>query len=334
MGHTVIVTHTDLDGVASAAVYLKVAGLRPGEATIIYAEPYNLDEKLEALEANLDRGDRIAIMDLGLNRSTMEGIIKVLQSLLRRGVEVEWYDHHVWSNDQIKAVSGVGVTLFVDKSTCATGVVARYASKLYDSSVDGMEDLVRAVCAADLWRWDHHLAPKLFRIIGRRNDDKWKNSIIEKFYNGVIWDDEMEEKLQDYINRELAGYSRILRTTAKARAGGCTVVAAAKPEGPPSTSMVGALLLSRYKADIAVIIRVNGAMSLRSRRVDVSRIATGLGGGGHATAAGAKPPMPVYIKILSFLTLKVLSWHAARLVAKTTMEVGACRELAGGAALA
>lgn len=329
MGHTVVVTHTDLDGVASAAVYLRAAGLEPTEATIIYAEPYNLDEKLGEIANHLERGDRLAIMDLGVNKSTIKSVAETLGDLTSRGVEVEWYDHHVWDRGEAEAIRGLGVSLFIDRSTCAAGVVARYAPEVHDSKLDGAtEELVRATCAADLWRWDHPLAPKLFRVTGRRGEEAWRTKLVEKFYRGILWDEEMEERLQDYINSELAGYSRVLRTLSRAEAGGCRVVAAYKPEGPPPTSMVGSLLLSRNDADIAVIVRGNGAMSLRSRRADVSRVAARLGGGGHPAAAGAKPGMPVYVKILSFLTPRALSWYAARLVARTAAEVGACRAAA------
>lgn len=326
MGHTVVVTHTDLDGVASATVYLRAANLKPGEATIIYAEPYNLDEKLGEIADHLERGDRLAIMDLGVNRFSLKRVAEMLKSLTSRGVEVEWYDHHVWNKNEVETIKALGVSLFVDKSTCAAGVVAKYATEIHASSLDGVvEDLVRATCAADLWLWNHPLAPKLFRVAGRRSEEAWKNRLIEKFYKGILWDEEMEERLQAYINRELEAYDRVLGTLSRAKAGKCTIVATYKPEGPPSTSIVGTLILSRYGADVAVIVKSSGAMSLRSRRVDVSRIAMKLGGGGHAAAAGAKPRIPVYIKILSFLTPRALSWYAARLVAKTAMEVGACR---------
>ncbi|WP_460123227.1 DHH family phosphoesterase [Stetteria hydrogenophila] len=325
MGHTFVVTHTDLDGVASAAVYLRIAGLEPDEATVVFAEPYNLHEAVGGYAEYMEKGDVLAVMDLGVNRSVLDSLVSTVQDLLGRGVEVEWYDHHVWG-PEAERFKSMGVKLFVDRSTCATGVVAKYAPTVKGVEADGyIRELVAAVCAADLWRWDHHLAPKLFRILGRRGEDEWRSRLLEKLYSGTLWDEEMQQKLEDYVNRELKGFSKIL-STAKVKVGrsGCRVVVARKDEGPPSNSIVGSTLLYRFQADIAVIARPNGAISLRSRRVNVERIASMLGGGGHPRAAGARLRLPLHVRLLRILWPPLESSYVASAVLRAAEAAGVC----------
>lgn len=82
--------------------------------------------------------------------------------------------------------------------------------------------------------------------------------------------------------------------------------------------------MGRYNSDIAVIIRGNGAISLRSRSVNVQRVASMLGGGGHPRASGAKINLPLWIKLVSRLYPKIVSWHVARVVYKTALKASVC----------
>jgi oligoribonuclease NrnB/cAMP/cGMP phosphodiesterase (DHH superfamily) len=325
MGHTIIVTHTDLDGVGSAAAYIRIARLEEDSYTIIFAEPYNLDKTLEELVGNLTRGDTLVIADLGVNRDTYEAILDSLKTIISDGVRVEWYDHHIWPPDEVNNLKSIGVNLFIDRSTCATGVVVRYASKIREVSIDDyLDELEAAVCAADLWKWDHPLAPKLFRVVGERGEEEWKASLARRLAKGPLWDEDLSQKLEEYVNLELRGYDKVLRTIYIADREGCRVAAAFKENGPPSNSFIGALLLSRYQSDIAVIVRPNGALSLRSRSVDVQAIARELGGGGHPRAAGAKVSIPRHVRLLGLLSKKMVSRFFARLIARVAVSGGYC----------
>ena len=327
--HLFIVTHTDLDGVGSAAAMLASTGRSPGEATILYAEPYNVHESLETVLEHAERGDLVAVSDLGPNRRSFPRAVEAVRGLTGRGVRVEWYDHHVWSPDEQEVLRRAGATLVVDTSTCATGVVARNAPRLHGTEPPAwLPELERAVCAADLWRWDHPLAPKLFRVADARHEDgreAWRNRLVEKLATGTLWDSELEEKLQEYITLELANYGRIMGTV-YVTPPPCRVAAAYKERGPPSNSFIGASLLSRYRADIAVIVRSNGAVSLRSRTVDVQVIAKRLGGGGHPRAAGAKAGISIVVRIASvILGKRRISRSIAKRIRRIALREGLCQ---------
>lgn len=328
MGHLFIVTHTDLDGAGSAAAALIAYGRTINEATILFAEPYNIHEVLNSIKGEITGGDTLVISDLGPNKSSITETINALKEITGRGAAVDWYDHHIWPVEWQESMRNVGVRLTIDTRTCATGVVARYATQYNNREIgDYLREMEAAVCAADLWRWDHPLAPKLYRVADTRygeGPEEWRRRLIEKFSNGILWDEEIEEKLQEYVNKELLNFNEILSRTYVAR-GECVVAATFKEHGPPSNSFIGASLLSRYRSDIAVIIRSNGGISLRSRSVNVQIIASALGGGGHPRAAGAKLDIPFTARLLGRIWRRSISRFAARLVLKTAEETGVCR---------
>lgn len=315
LNHVYVVTHTDLDGVGSAAVALRILRRRPGrDSTIIFTEPYELHEVLGSIEGYLEKGDMLIVADLGLNEDTRKPVIEIVRRLTSKGVLVEWYDHHVWDPDDISTLSKLGVRINIDRTTCATGVVAKYMAVDNDSF---LAELVDAVCSADLWRWSNSLSPKLFRAVGSREaSNEWRVRVLEKFLDGILWDEELERKLEAYVNEELRNVKEILRTKYIVEEEGLRIAVAYKENGPPANSIIGALLTSRYKADIAVIVRPNGGISLRSRRVNVQRIASRLGGGGHPRAAGAKIPIPLWVRILKPLTPRIITFYVARLIAR------------------
>ena len=317
MNHLFIITHTDLDGIGSAVAYLKLVRRGLSETTVLFSEPYELHETLKLVVENAEKSDRLAIMDLGPNEKNYNIIIDLIKKIVNKDVLVEWYDHHIWE-DEGKSLKNVGIKMFIDRSTCATGVVVRYASKIYNRQVDDfLVELVKAVCAADLWKWDHFMAPKLFRVVGSdkgSQSDEWRFRVLEKFLSEKLWDDELQEKLEGYVNKELRGYEKVLRTLYVKRFREFTLVSVVKPRGPPANSLIGAMLLSRLNADIAIIGRENGAMSLRSKNIDVQKIARFLGGGGHPRAAGAKIRIPFLVKFISGLYPRLLSRYMTRCV--------------------
>ena len=331
----IIVTHTDLDGVASAAIYLRLAGRRPRETgvTIHFTEPYKLNRVLSRLGGG---GGRLAIMDLGPNRDTIGEAAAMVRRLVGKGYAVEWYDHHRWDEDWVFKLTDAGARVFIDTSTCAAGVVARYASEVYGVEPDSfVKELAAAVCAADLWRWDHPMAARLFRVAERyrgRRGDAWRRRMVEGFAAGSMWWPELEEALSEYLSREFEGFHYALRNTVIDGDSGCRFAVVLKKPGPPSPSILGNALIDRLGVDFVVLVRTRGqGMSFRSRRIDVRSIAYELGGGGHPRAAGARLPMPFYARLLSRIVPRVRLAYARRAVKEALRRVG-CRRLEGGGA--
>ncbi len=325
-----IVAHTDLDGVAASAAYLRLAGAQLGrEARLFFTEPYKL---VKVLRQAATGTRRLVVVDLGLNARDLGAVSRLVREAVRQGVKVEWYDHHIWDREWIEGLTRAGATLHIDNTTCAAGVVLRYAPQhLGTEPDDTLKQLIDAACAADLWRWDHPLAPKLFRVVDRyhgRRGDKWRRELVRGFSSGALWWPELDEALQEYIRREFEGASYSLHHTVVVEVKGCKIVFALKKPGPPNASIVAAMVTARTGADVAVIVKVKGrGLSLRSRRVNVREIAVRMGGGGHVRASGAPLRINPLLAPLSRLIPRIRLRYAIRQVVKAVEELGGCPQL-------
>lgn len=328
-------THTDLDGVAAAAVYLRLLRVPPDDAKVVLTEPYNLHKVLRDIAKGKTTYQQVVLADLGINDDVVQQVRELLSDIRSKGSEIEWYDHHVWSDRWLQALRSTGAHIVIDTSSCATGVVYTHAAKLHHiDPPEELEELVNAVCAADLWRWDHPLAPKLFRIIGRGENGPrtgWKLRVLRKFYNGVLWDKELQAALERYVDLELKGYSKLTKHLRTMVVNGVSLAVTFKPPGPPSNSMAAAFVAGRTGAEIVVVVRRDGAISLRSAECDVRKLALALGGGGHPKASGAKVRAGLFIRLLGRVFPGLLLSRAAKSVEEALRRVG-CKPAGGGQA--
>lgn len=299
-----LLTHTDLDGIGSAAVYIRFyirsRGFGKGEYVVFFAEPEELGEALEEiLDLRQDQGSRIAIFDLAPNPGNLDRVELLLRMLKERGVEVEWYDHHVWSEEALSRLSRLA-RLRIDTSTCSTGAVVS-ASEIFDQYA---RSLASAVCSADLWGfWDSN-SPWLYRLAIFRRDDLWKKILIDIMLRAdsvesiVEWGRPYVARIFD---RELRLYNVYRKRTRVSAIDGVRVVSVVKRHREMPTSHLANYMLSSYKSDIAVVINPRGPVSFRSRRCDVRAVAEKLGGGGHRPASGAFVKIPLFLRLLSTL---------------------------------
>lgn len=317
----VVVGHGDLDGVGAAALLVRGLGLGLGGVRLVFCEPHRVDECFRSV---LRSGGvvGVGVVDLGLNDSVFRGVVEGYRRW-GGGVRVYWFDHHVWEDEWISGLRGLGFEVVVDRSTCATGVVAGY----FGLDDDFSRRLVSSVCSVDLWRWDDPLSPFLFRLTDAWSSEEGLRRVFEAFVKGVLWRDEWSRVVSEYVDEELRGYDRIKRYLRVVDVGGCRIVVAVKYwDGPPHRNFLAQYLLSRYGADIAVIPVVGRGISLRSREVDVRRIAVRLGGGGHPRASGAPIPAGFVRRLLARIYPRLILDPVVNALEKTVSEVGCIRE--------
>ncbi len=314
----IIVTHTDMDGVAAAAIYIYYTASKPEK--IIFAEPYNIEKKLKKLR-NVSV-EKIAIMDMGVNATNIHEVISIINELVSRGISIEWYDHHVWDQEWYNKLIEAGVKLFVDRSTCATGVVAKYYTpSRKDIDELFVKELVAGVCAGDLWTFDHWRGPWYMRLIRRSDSTNWRLHVLEKLSKGILWDSEFTENVIEKIDRELLSYNIIRDKIVQDTVDGIKIAVAPKHDGV-ETSFAAAYILGRLGADIACIVSKDGKMSLRSRRVNVREIAKLLGGGGHPRAAGAKIKIPLRVRVIDKFIEGTSERYVLKTIANTIKTIG------------
>ncbi|MEM0004181.1 MAG: DHHA1 domain-containing protein [Desulfurococcaceae archaeon] len=306
-----IITHTDMDGAGAAGMYLYLSN-NP-EYRVFFTEPYLLHKALSKVTAAYY--DKVVITDIGINPGVYSRIIDYLSMLKRNNTSIIWFDHHVWENRWVTELTNLGAELYIDKSTCATGVVAKYI-KPTGINVDEnfVQEVVNGVCSGDLWRFDHWLGPFYVRLVRRRDNQAWRKLVVKTVASGKLWIPEFDEKILDHVERELILFSDKIQVVEKNTGNMKIVVTESNEE--VENSFIGAFLIGRYSADIAVIASSDGKLSFRSRNVDVRNIALKLGGGGHIYASGAKIDVPWWIRILSKVNKKVFLNYVAEIVAR------------------
>ncbi|MCY0867729.1 MAG: DHHA1 domain-containing protein [Desulfurococcus sp.] len=311
MASTLIITHSDMDGVASAALYVYLEKL--SEYRVYFTEPYSLHE---TLERNLNEGfERIAIMDIGVNPLIFNRVVKLLGDYVRRGGRVYWFDHHVWSEEWIQKVKELGVSLYLDKSTCATGVVYKYSN--HENSFEDevfTSNLVNGVCGGDLWRFDHWLSPFYIRLVRRGDSIEWKMKVLSTLSRGLYWDDSFNDKIIKAVEAELNALREDLVKVSR-NINGITVYISTSRDDVEN-SFLASYLMSRFNADVVVIASPDGKLSFRSRGVNVRDIAVALGGGGHPAASGAKIQVPLRVRLFSRIHEKTLLEYVADKIAE------------------
>lgn len=309
MGY-IIVTHTDIDGVAGAALYIYKAGLSPSR--VLFAEPYNLVDVLKSARAV---EEKVVVIDLGVNPPTLNKLVDELRRITMRGAAVEWYDHHVWSHEWISLIKDLGVNLYVDTSTCGTGVVAKYSPRLVEVDEAFLAELTNGVCGADLWKFDHWLSPWLHRLVSRRGESSWRIHVLNTLSKGVLWNNDFASYVSSRIDWELKAYGEFINDVRVVEA--CNLKIAYIREPRVNSSLAASVILGRSMADIAVVVSSDGKLSFRSESSDVRSLAVKLGGGGHLHASGAKIRIPITVRLKSFFNKEALMDYVHRVVSAT-----------------
>jgi len=305
-----IITHTDMDGVAGAGLYALALSQWP--SLIYFTEPYKLHELLEEESKSLREVERLVLIDLGINPSGFTKLVEQLAGLTSRNIVVEWFDHHLWEEEWVRALNRVGVKLYLDTSTCATGVVYKYFAK-GRVGYEIENELVPGVCAGDLWTFDHWRGGWYLRLIKRRDSDSWRLKVMREIFKGRAWANAFTRRVEEIVDAELKALSDVGGVVVR-DVDGVRIVSAFESDSVEN-SFLAAFLLSRFNGDIAVVASGDGKISLRSRRIDVRRIALKLGGGGHMYASGARIQIPYSTRLLSLFNKNaVLNYVAGRVV--------------------
>lgn len=310
-----IVTHNDLDGVASAAIYLSMArkylGLNDEDVEIHFVEPNNILNLLTK-SIKVDMNSYLVFTDLGMNSSNITELSRRFKELVKNGVKIEWYDHHVWDESWISVLKNIGVNLYIDKQTCGAGVVHKYSFPNMERE-ECHSLLVDIVCGADLWSWDNHLSPLMYRATrmprGSRGDN-FRRFLINEFSNCRLFSDNLIERAEELLDSELDGYKKLVKETSVLYVCNNNKVGILYRElDHPGISLSANYLIGRLNLDLAVIIKPDGSISFRSKRGIARRYALCFGGGGHPNASGGRLELSFIYTLLSlipFLRKKLL----------------------------
>jgi len=313
-----------MDGVGSAGLYLYLTRDEP--VRIVFTEPYLLHEALNNL-GDLTGVQKLVLMDLGLNKNVFNDILNSIKHFIDSKIVVQWFDHHIWDDEWIAKLKGLGVELYIDRSTCAVGVVAKYVKPSRQDIDEGfIKELVQGVCAGDLFKFDHWRGAWYMRLIRRNDTDEWRLKVLETISKGILWIDEFNEKITERFENELSTYSRVDNNILLIEHNGLKI-GLTMGDDDVENSFLAAYIIGRYDADVAVIASKDGKLSLRSRRYNVRDLAYKLGGGGHPQASGCKIDIPWKIRLKGVLEGKAVLEYITKVIVDALNDIGGLKQL-------
>ena len=272
-----IISHIkDIDGV-SPLILLNVLGINYDYKLLdVYEVESYLDE---LLKTDLSIYNNIYITDLTVPEASYK---LINESNYKNKFKV--FDHH---KTHLYASNLDFVT--IDINECGTTLFYNYLKTIGLKETKVIKEYVNSVKNLDLWLFEQNkdcVAPKL----GNLFDFYGVLRYIIEFTKHLKEDEtfkfnEFEEKILEILNDEEKIYidKRELRmTVCKYEDYNVGIVFAEKYR----SELGNELLIRNKNLDFIVIINLNGGISLRSREVDVSVIASKFNGGGHKLASG------------------------------------------------
>ena len=272
-----IISHIkDIDGV-SPLILLNVLGVNYDYKLLDVYEVENYLDEL--LKTDLSIYNNIYITDLTVPQASYK---LINESNYKNKFKV--FDHH---KTHLYASNLDFVT--IDISECGTTLFYNYLKTIGLKETKVLNEYVNSVKNLDLWLFEQNkdcVAPKL----GNLFDFYGVLRYIIEFTKHLKEDEcfkfnEFEEKILEILNDEEKIYidKRELRmTVCKYEDYNVGIVFAEKYR----SELGNELLIRNKNLDFVVIINLNGGISLRSREVDVSVIASKFNGGGHKLASG------------------------------------------------
>ena len=303
---SLIITHVDADGIGSSTLVAREILSRGGSYRIIFTQPDRVYSYLAKLSKYVSSSSisSIYITDLAPNKNYVHSIADLVKRYSESNIKIYWLDHHIWDSELSNILSSSGAEVYVDTSTCATGVVRRFFSLEDEFSID----LEKVICSIDLWRFDDHRSAYFTRLVSYRDDDEWRNLLVNKLIELKSIDQLISWGMRfiiDLMDKELFEYSKYLEEAIQKTFCGIKFIVVLKSRNSSiGTSQLGHYLLSATHSDVAVIIRENGSISFRSREYNVRDLALHFGGGGHRLASGGAVELSLLEKFVIKLGLR------------------------------
>lgn len=267
MRRTLLLTHTDLDGVGCAVL---VSGTLTNAEPAHLVENGSIDERVrEALaQHQKDAGEhRILVTDHGVDETTASAI----EEWRAAGGELQLLDHH-----RSSAHLAGRPWATIDESHSATGLLFRHLG-----SPDRFAEFAALVEDHDLWRHQDPRSRRLAMLLALLGSQRFLTRFAGRpeveFTEGEELVLELEESRRE---------SYLVRKAEQAILRDLRGVTWAICYAESYQSDVSERLMTRFRADATAIVNPSKrTVSLRGRTVDVAAIAERQGGGGHQRAA-------------------------------------------------
>ncbi|RQG93709.1 DHH family phosphoesterase [Natrarchaeobius oligotrophus] len=301
----VIVTHTDADGLGSAALlvdHLQRAFDAAREEIVVqpidYDGAYRFEHVVEDLQDAGVIETPIYISDFNLDElDTLAGLETLAAD---QGCPITWFDHHQWSDDHLDALEDAGVVIEIDDDECATSLIARELGPFDDR----IRELAECTKDIDLWIRDDPRS-EFLNVYASMVETPWQYISVVLEHGPDLPDGiqaEIDERLErDRELEQIAVENRSPTRTIE----GYDVVCTYSRGGRSST--IGNELVEEHPSDydVAIVMKTHGGIGIYSHSdrtgfVRCHEVAEWLGGGGHPTAAGCSAPVQTFRELADY----------------------------------
>jgi len=258
---TLLLTHTDLDGVGCGVLF---SGARPGPGTVELVDNGSIDARVrEALAAS----PAILVTDHGIDTETADQV----DAYIAAGGQFTLLDHHR-SSEHLAARPWATV----DEARSATGLLFDHLGR-----PAAFAEFARLVEDHDLWRHTDPRSARLAALVGLLGHERFlarfsANPKVNFGEGELLLLDNEDSRREDYLAKKLE-QAKVFE-----RAGVRWAVCYAEQY---QSDVAERLMTGLGVAATAIVNPARRTVSLRGRDFDVSAVAQRQGGGGHARAA-------------------------------------------------
>ena len=261
MVQTLLLTHTDLDGVACGVLF---SGSRPGGGTVELVDNGSIDARARAA---LEDSAAILVTDHGVDAETADRV----DAYIAAGGQFTLLDHHRSSQHLAGRAWAT-----IDEERSATGLLFDHLG-----APSAYAEFARLVEDHDLWRHTDPRSAPLAALVGLLGHEKFlarftANPKPEFTEGELLLLDNEDARREDYLAKKLE-QARVIE-----RDGVRWAVCYAEQY---QSDVAERLMTELGVAATAIVNPARRTVSMRGRGVDVSAVAQRQGGGGHTRAA-------------------------------------------------
>ncbi len=271
-----------LDGVGSAIMTLRTLGR--DKVGVAYVQPGDMQHVLELLATRPGRGRRLMVADLSLQPEQFDAIVAACAALRKGGWTLEWRDHHhkQWEGLDLDRLRAHVNPLVVNATASESGASLQQQALAPDDAF--LRDLAHTIRDRDLWWNKTPDSETLEFALSDLGTKDFVNHYLSRSPGPVV-----DDAIAAAAKRERDGQQNVkhrLLDQARYWGDGATRVGVVYGWLPKNTGLHE--LLEDHGCQVAVNVRPNGKVSLRSRKQAAvcHLIARPFHGGGHPNASG------------------------------------------------
>ncbi|MHB1262050.1 MAG: hypothetical protein ACYC2H_10085 [Thermoplasmatota archaeon] len=284
-GSALLLSHAHcLDGVGAAIVTLRSLG--PENVGVAYVQPGDMAHVLSHYSKFPGKGRRFLIADLSLQPEQYDSIVSSCALLKSNGWKLEWRDHHhkQWEGLDLSRLKAHLEVLEVNADATESG------ASLQQMALAPKDDFLRRLAATvrdrDLW-WNKTTDSETLEFaLSELGTEDFARHYLDSDPGSAIADATIQAAAQREKDRQGGAKGKLL-SQARYWGDGETKVGVVYGWLPKNTGLHD--LLEDHGCQVAINVRPNGKVSLRSRKPAAvcHLIAKEFHGGGHPNASGA-----------------------------------------------